>query len=251
MPNRLIREGMIDSPRMETLAREGGWAAEVFYRRLQQVADDYGRFDGRVSMLKARCYPTLLDTVRDADIEKWLTSCIQCGLVHAYFVKGVRYVEVCDFRQRRRANGSKFPSPPTQGGDGPEPEGESPAPVGEGDKEAKTEDTVDASPVVMEFPIRAAGGRKSRMWPLTLERVNEYRELYPSIDLDFELKRAKKWAEDNPTQRKSHNGMAGFITRWLNKAYMDSQSRRSVSANGASIRRQAINEGINDWVSAE
>jgi hypothetical protein len=117
MPNRVVREGIIDSPRIEQLVREVGWAGEVFYRRLHQIVDDYGRFDGRLTMLKARAFPTVMDLVRDADLERWIAACVKSGLVRVYEVKGHRYLELLDFRQQVRAKTSKYPDPPQSDAD--------------------------------------------------------------------------------------------------------------------------------------
>jgi hypothetical protein len=40
MPVRILREGILTSERVDTLSP----AAEVFYRRLMSVVDDFGRF---------------------------------------------------------------------------------------------------------------------------------------------------------------------------------------------------------------
>ena len=40
MPNRILRDGILMSPRVNVLSSE----AELFYRRLMSVVDDYGRF---------------------------------------------------------------------------------------------------------------------------------------------------------------------------------------------------------------
>lgn len=106
MPNRIIREGILDSERVNSL----GWAAEVFYRRLLNVVDDFGRYDGRLRMLKVRLYP-LKDNVSDSNITRWLDEVQTSGLVRVYEVKGKPYLEVIDFGQQIRAKKSKFPPP--------------------------------------------------------------------------------------------------------------------------------------------
>ncbi len=114
MPSRIVREGIIDSARMELLVREGGgWGAECFYRRLHQVVDDYGRYDGRVSVVRARCYPTLLDLVRDSDVNRWIAACVKVKLVRVYEVKGQAFLLVLDFKQHARSP-SKWPEPPPE-----------------------------------------------------------------------------------------------------------------------------------------
>jgi hypothetical protein len=113
VPNRIIREGINDSNRVEALVRSVGWPGEVFYRRLLNVVDDFGRYDGRLSMLKSRCFPTLGDLVREADLQRWIAACVTAGLVRLYTSDGREYLEVLDFKQQQRAVGSKYPEPPT------------------------------------------------------------------------------------------------------------------------------------------
>lgn len=106
MPNRILREGILTSPRMAKL----GWAEEVFYRRLHSVVDDFGRYYADAGLLRAACYPRQLNKVSDPDIGKWLRSCADAGLVRVYPAEdGERYLEVLDFGQQVRAKKSRFP----------------------------------------------------------------------------------------------------------------------------------------------
>lgn len=109
MPNRILREGILTSERVERL----NWAEEVFYRRLMSVVDDYGRYYARPALLLAACYPLLLKKVSDSDIEKWLSACENAALVSVYPAEdGKRYLQLLDFKQQVRAAASKFPPMP-------------------------------------------------------------------------------------------------------------------------------------------
>lgn len=108
MPNRIVREGIITSEPVNQL----GWPEEVFYRRLLSVVDDYGRFSGNPTLLRAACYPLQIDKVGNRDIGKWLTECVRAGLVKAYTVHRKEYIEVVKFGQQVRAKSSKYPDPP-------------------------------------------------------------------------------------------------------------------------------------------
>lgn len=109
MPNRILREGILTSPR---IARLSGWAEEVFYRRLMSVVDDFGRYYADHGMLRAACYPRQLNKVSDSDVGKWLTACVTAALVRVYPAQdGERYLQLLDFRQQARAKTSKFPAP--------------------------------------------------------------------------------------------------------------------------------------------
>lgn len=107
MPNRILRDGILTSPRVSKL----NWAEEVFYRRLHSVVDDFGRYYADHGLLRAACYPRQLNKVSDSDIEKWLRACADAALVRVYPAEdGERYLDVLDFKQQVRATKSKFPS---------------------------------------------------------------------------------------------------------------------------------------------
>jgi uncharacterized phage protein (TIGR02220 family) len=88
-----------------------GWPAEVFYRRLHSVVDDFGRYYAEPMMLRAACYPRQLNKVTDSDVGKWLEETQKAGLVRVYAIDGQSYLELLDFRQQVRAKKSKFPDP--------------------------------------------------------------------------------------------------------------------------------------------
>jgi hypothetical protein len=107
VPDRIVRAGILTSDPVNQLS----WAAEVFYRRLMNAADDFGRYDGRPSILRATLYPLKLDRVSERDIETWLCQCEETGLVTVYTVEDKPYIEILKFDQRLRAKTSKWPPP--------------------------------------------------------------------------------------------------------------------------------------------
>jgi signal transduction histidine kinase len=106
MPNRIIREGILSSDRVEQLDP----AAEVFYRRLMSKVDDHGLFDGRVSMLRTSLYPLRVDRVREADISRWIAACEKAGLIALYQHDGKPYLQMLDTRWQARSE-AKYPLP--------------------------------------------------------------------------------------------------------------------------------------------
>lgn len=104
MPNRLIREGFLDSEAIHALSD----AAECFFHRLMLAADDAGRMDGRVEILRARLFP--LDISRRAsDVEKTLAECVAHGLVIPYVWHGNRYLQIAKWQRSSPCVTSKFP----------------------------------------------------------------------------------------------------------------------------------------------
>lgn len=109
MPNRVLREGILTSERVNSLK----WDEEVFYRRLMSVVDDFGRYTAHPKLLRAALYALCLDRVSDADVGKWMLATAEAGLVSVYTARdGKAYLELADFRQQVRAAKSRYPGPP-------------------------------------------------------------------------------------------------------------------------------------------
>lgn len=104
MPNRIIRDAILSSEAVASL----GWPEEVFYRRLHSIVDDYGRYEANPQLLRSRCYPLQTDSVRTADITRWMAACQKAGLILGYEVAGKQFLEVLKFGQQLRSP-SKYP----------------------------------------------------------------------------------------------------------------------------------------------
>lgn len=107
MPSRLIREGIIDSERIDKL----DWPEEVFYRRLMSKVDDHGLFDARLKTLRTGLYPLRVDRVREADIARWIAACETAGVIALYEHGGKPYGQMADTRWQARSQ-PKYPVPP-------------------------------------------------------------------------------------------------------------------------------------------
>lgn len=107
MSDRIVRSGILKSEKVNSLS----WEAEVFYRRLFSVVDDFGRYEANPSILRADLYPLKLESVRESNIERLLAAVEQAGLVRLYAVSGKRFLEVQNFGQRLRTMKSRYPSP--------------------------------------------------------------------------------------------------------------------------------------------
>jgi hypothetical protein len=109
MPNRILREGILTSERVDAIADTP--AVEVTYRRLQSVADDFGRYTAHPKLVRAAIYPLRLEMHTDDDISNQFRRCEEAGLIRLYQVAGKPYLEILDFRQKTRAKRSKYPGP--------------------------------------------------------------------------------------------------------------------------------------------
>jgi hypothetical protein len=109
MPNRILRDSALESDKIAAVSEQ----AEVLFYRLLMLADDFGRFDGRVPVIRGRAF-VLRPQVTDVVIEARLSELEQSGLIHRYMAGGKPYLEIPRFGQRKRAEKSKFPNPPPQ-----------------------------------------------------------------------------------------------------------------------------------------
>ncbi len=102
MPNRILRDGILTSRAVNAL----GESAEVLYRRLISVVDDYGRFELDLDILRARLFPLQLEAWPTERVGKVLLECRE--LLALYEVSGRIYLEVNNFKQQTRTK-SKCP----------------------------------------------------------------------------------------------------------------------------------------------
>lgn len=107
MPDRWVRKDAITSRAVNHVS----WQAEVFWRRLINTVDDFGRYTADPDILLAHVFPLQLSKVRVADIPRLLLECEQAGLLFRYSAEGKDCL-VLNKWERGRAKKSKFPDPP-------------------------------------------------------------------------------------------------------------------------------------------
>lgn len=106
MPTRLIREGILTSERIASLS----WEAEVFYRRLMSIADDYGLYDARPAILRSALYPLQLEKMSECNIQRCLAACEAAGLILLFARNGKSFLQIRDFGQQIKSK-PKYPLP--------------------------------------------------------------------------------------------------------------------------------------------
>lgn len=52
-------------------------------------------------------------------------------------------------------------------------------------------------------------------YDVPLEKIALWRETYPAVDVELELRRMVAWLDSNPTKRKTRRGIERFINSWL------------------------------------
>lgn len=237
MPARLLREGILDSEAVCSL----DFPAEVFYRRLMSVVDDFGRYDGRPGVLRSRLYPLQVDKVREADITRWIAACVKAGLIALYDASGKQYILFKKLGSPRNKE-SKWPPPPPDLEAGIQRAVESGCTQLKTDESNCTQPLADAPgsgsgtgsstgagagtgsgevapppspPAVLTYPTTGKGPKE---WPLTEPHLAELVECYPGLDVLAECRKALAWCHANSRRRKTFDGMAAFLVNWLNNA---------------------------------
>ena len=54
-------------------------------------------------------------------------------------------------------------------------------------------------------------------YPISCQKVKDYQELYPAVNIEQELRNMKGWINANPAKRKTKRGIDRFINSWLSK----------------------------------
>lgn len=54
-------------------------------------------------------------------------------------------------------------------------------------------------------------------YPIFQKDIDEWKELYPAVDVMQQLRHMKAWCDSNPAKRKTKRGVKRFITSWLMK----------------------------------
>lgn len=108
MPNRIIKESICDSERINKLTP----LEEVTFYRLLVNADDYGCFDAREAVVKSRLFP-LKENMKLSEVKKILDRLSQVGLIVLYSKDGKPYLCVNKWgeHQRLRVSRHKYPTP--------------------------------------------------------------------------------------------------------------------------------------------
>ncbi len=108
MPNRIIKESICVSDSINELT----WFEEVVFYRLIVNCDDYGRFDGRIPVIKNRLFP-LKDDLTLAAVKSAIQKLVSVGMVITYESMGKPYLYLPTWNEHQsvRAKRSKYPAP--------------------------------------------------------------------------------------------------------------------------------------------
>ena len=115
MPNRIIKESVCTSDTLDSLS----WFEEVVFYRLIINCDDYGRFDGRRDILKAKLFP-LKPSLPVERLEEAMKALVLAGCIERYRVQGREYVRLVNWVKHQRVRNSREKYPPPVDDDPPQ-----------------------------------------------------------------------------------------------------------------------------------
>lgn len=111
MPQRFLRPGITDSEKWNSISFE----AQSLYIRLITLVDDYGRYDGRISVITGHAFPVWneLNAQCQQDADKVTALCAELcrvKLIEIYDKDSKKFVQLTNWQERARGK-SKWPEP--------------------------------------------------------------------------------------------------------------------------------------------
>lgn len=106
MPNRILREGINSSRAVAALSEQ----AEILYRRLMSVVDDYGRFEADIDLIRAKCFPLQLERWSTVKVQRAFAELGESPLVTVYHGAGKHLFQMNNFGQRVQSK-PRYPAP--------------------------------------------------------------------------------------------------------------------------------------------
>lgn len=82
-------------------------------------------------------------------------------------------------------------------------------------------------PAEPEAPVEELPLNDGTVWRPTVSMYEEYKRLYPSVDIDQEFRNMRGWCIGNPAKRKTRGGIKRFVTNWLSKEQNSARRGRS------------------------
>jgi hypothetical protein len=203
--------------------------ARLLFIGLWNFCDDDGRMVLSPKRIKMQIFPA--DSL---DISELFGELRRESLITIYKVENTEYLQVNSFVKHQKIDkrtASKLPPPPINGHPDSIPT-ESPRALGgnclgregkgrEGIKEGKEyspepEGSPPANSSEQDFFIELPLNNGDNYGVLSAH-VQEFKKLYPRVDVEQALRSMRAWCIANPDKRKTRRGVLRFINTWLSK----------------------------------
>ena len=250
MPNRILKESICASDTIDGLS----WFEEVLFYRLIVNCDDYGRFDGRPSIIKNRLFP-LKESLTLKAVSAAVDSLANAGLVTLYVFEGkpFLYLPTWNSHQSIRAKKSKYPDPEncTQTSEINCKQMQENVTVIQSNTKSNTNTSTESqAPSVLTLTLNDGSE-----YGVSQSDIDEWQEAFPNVDVMQQLLAMKLWCKDNPKKRKTKNGIRRFVTSWLDReqnrggirAPAAQQDQRPASPPPDASKREKGPDYLPDW----
>lgn len=234
MPNRYVREKAIESERVNQLS----WQGEVFYRRLINKVDDFGRYTANVRLLRSNVFPLQIDKVSDRDISRLLSECEQAGLLATWVqeTEGKPYL-VMNTWELGRAMKSEFPPPPDSVAR------ETSTHVYTCKHLLETENKTPDYDYDYDTDYDKHRRQQAKLcWTLENgwegieeEQIAKWKAAYPACDIQRQLSAMALWLEANPAKARKRQWLR-FVSGWLSRTQERGGDMKSNPAASATQR---------------
>ena len=88
-------------------------------------------------------------------------------------------------------------------------------------KPSHEDSTQNVEPAFIEMPLI-----DGTLYAVTQTDVKRYKELFPAVDVEQELRSMTAWLENNPKNRKTRGGIKRYISNWLIRKQNRSQTQK-------------------------
>ena len=247
MPNRIIKESIRTSDSINEL----NWFEECLFYRLIVSCDDFGRFDGRPAIIKGTCFP-LKENVTVKTIKDALNKLATAELVNLYTVDGKPYLSLPTWENHQtvRAKKSKYPNPDdgeiiSSENNCMQMNADVPVNVFDIRKRNTSNDNNKRGAETPLADVESITLNDGTEWKCPLADYEEYKRLYPGVDIDNAFREMRAWCNSNPTKRKTARGIKRFVNGWLSRQQdsgRGSQTNKPVKDNNNFERRRYSEE---------
>lgn len=266
MPNRILKESICTSDSIDSLS----WYEEVFFYRLIVNCDDYGRFDARPKILKARLFPLKTDIREDAVVTS-LVRLQLAGIIIVYMYDERPYLQLVTWGNHQQIRNKKSKYPELSESDIVDFQDWEKEKITVQDFEnicnqlisseikcprnpIQSESNLNpnpnsmsgakaSAPIISKPPVISLLLNDKTEFGVLQSDIDEWSSLYPAVDVLQELRKMKGWLDANPSRRKTRKGIKRFITNWLAKEQDKGGTRQSFNQ----VQRQPTTNKFNNY----
>lgn len=266
MGNRMIKESI----RTDKQVNELSDFCFRLWTYLLTYVDDYGRGNADPDLLKGFCFARRKD-VTTKHIEKGLEELQSVDLIRLYRVEDEIYLyfPTWEKHQRIQTKKSKCPEPvdteknfhtvahggieySTVSNGNPPPETNmnrnqieietnSKPNINYYKRGAKNIQVVEAEEKKAIFELCTNTGE---LYPFYQDDVDSYKGLYPSVNVEQEMRNMIGWLDANPTRRKTKSGMKRFVNSWLTRQQNENKATSPPAAKSKFNNFEQRNDNI-------